>query len=296
MYYDLELAARLDPGRDLNLDLSAYPPFEATALGVVVEAASDAQDRTSLAELIVASKDGRTETLNLRAGPGTSDTPAPARLHLADPLTPVSLTVRVPAGAPAIHLRGISLIDERTGAHSSVTVSQDGDFRRIYSGDAKIYERTGAAGRAWLVHGIQPAADDTAALALLDDPALDPRSAVVLPDGLAPRPPGRAAANETIEITAYAPERVALIADVASPAVLVLADAFYPGWQATVDGMPAPILRANLMFRGLALAPGRHEIMFTYKPTIWRLGVVISLAAVMILAAAVSATYIRRRS
>ena len=88
----------------------------------------------------------------------------------------------MPAGAPAILLRGISLIDERTGADSSVTVSQDDDFRRIYSGDAKIYERTGAAGRAWLVHGIQPAADDTAALALLDDPALDPL-VVVLPDG-----------------------------------------------------------------------------------------------------------------
>ena len=61
VYYDLELAARLDPSRDLNLDLSAYPPFEATALGVVVEAASDAQDRTSRVELIVVSKDGRTE-------------------------------------------------------------------------------------------------------------------------------------------------------------------------------------------------------------------------------------------
>ena len=256
VYYDLELGARLEPGQELALDLSAYPPFPATALGVVAEAANDVPDGTRLAELTVTGADGREETLDLRAGPATRAAPAPVRLRLADPLTPISLTVRVPAGAPATFLRGISLIDERTGAHSSVTVSQGGDFRRIHSGDVKIYERTGALGRAWLVHGIQPAADDDAALALLGDPAFDPRAAVVLSDGSDPRPPARAAANESVQIVAYEPERVAITADVASPAVLVLADAFYPGWQATVDGVPAPILRANLMFRGLALGAG----------------------------------------
>jgi hypothetical protein len=174
-------------------------------------------------------------------------------------------------------------------------VSQDGDFRRIHSGDVKIYERSGAAGRAWLVHGVQPAADDDATLALLGDPAFDPRAAVVLSDGNDPRPPARAAASESAQIIAYEPERVAITADVASPAVLVLADAFYPGWQATVDGVPAPILRANLMFRGLALAPGRHEIVFTYRPAAWRLGAAISLIALAALGAAVSATYVRRR-
>jgi hypothetical protein len=295
VYYDLELGARVEPGQELALDLSTYPPFPATALGVVAEAANDVPDGTRLAELIVAGADGREETLDLRAGPATRAAPAPVRLRLADPLTPISLTVRVPAGAPPTLMRGISLIDERTGAHSSITVSQDGDFRRIHSGDVKIYERTGAAGRAWLVHGVQTAVDDAASLALLGDPAFDPRAAVVLSDGSDPRPPARAAANESVQIVAYEPERVAITADVASPAMLVLADAFYPGWQATVDGIPAPILRANLMFRGLALAPGRHEIIFSYRPAAWRLGAAISLIALAALVAAVGATYIRRR-
>jgi hypothetical protein len=295
VYYDLELGARMEPGQGLALDLSTFTPFPATALGVVAEAANDVPDGTRLAELIVIGADGRKETLDLRAGPETRAAPAPVHLRFADPLTPISLTVRMPAGAPEILLRGISLVDERTGAHSSVTVSQDGNFRRIHSGDVKIYERTDAAGRAWLVHGVQTAADDDASLALLGNPAFDPRAAVVLSDGNDLRPPARAAANESVQIVAYEPERVAITADVASPAVLVLADAFYPGWQAAVDGVPAPILRANLMLRGLALAPGRHEIVFSYRPAAWRLGAAISLIALAALVAAVSATYVRRK-
>ena len=174
VYFDLELGTQVEPGQKLALDLSTYPPFSATALGVVAEAANNVPDGTRLAELIVAGVDGREEALDLHAGPATRAAPAPVRLRLADPLTPISLTVRVPAGAPTTFLRGISLIDERTGAHSSVTVSQDGDFRRIHSGDVKIYERTGARGRAWLVHGVQTAADDAASLALLGAPAFDP--------------------------------------------------------------------------------------------------------------------------
>jgi hypothetical protein len=189
-------------------------------------------------------------------------------------------------------------------------VSQDGTFRRIHSGDVKIYERTRALGRTWLVHGVQTAADDavantasantssantSSALAQLGDPAFDPRAAVVLSDGSDPRPPDRAAADESVQIVAYEPERVAITAEVTSPAVLVLADAFYPGWQATVDGVPAPILRANLMFRGLALTPGRHEIVFSYRPAAWRLGAAISLIALAALIAAIGATYVRRR-
>ena len=123
-------------------------------------------------------------------------------MRLADPLTPISLTVRVPAGAPTPSCAGISLIDERTGAHSSVTVSQGGDFRRIHSGDVKIYERTGAAGVPGLFTASSQPRTTRAALALLGDPAFDPRVVVVLPNGGAPQPPARAAANESVQIVA----------------------------------------------------------------------------------------------
>ena len=51
-----------------------------------------------------------------------------------------------------------------------------------------------------------------------------------------------------------------------TPAYLVLADTFDPGWSATVDGHSAPIRPAYVAFRAVYLTPGTHKIVFTYRP------------------------------
>ncbi len=112
---------------------------------------------------------------------------------------------------------------------------------------------------------------------------------------LAPSTAGAATADESVSVITYEPERVVVRADVSQPAVLVLADTFYPGWEATVDGLPASILRANLMFRGLALEPGSHEVVFTYRPTGWQRGAWISAGFFLLMCVAVIATGLRPR-
>jgi uncharacterized membrane protein YfhO len=52
--------------------------------------------------------------------------------------------------------------------------------------------------------------------------------------------------------------------------VLVLADNWYPGWQATLDGKPIDIVRADAAIRGVALPAGSHRIEMRYRPA--RLG------------------------
>ena len=78
------------------------------------------------------------------------------------------------------------------------------------------------------------------------------------------------------------PNAVTIRAVSESGEFLVLADTFYPGWQATLDGEAAEILRANYAFRAVALAPGEHTIVFRYAPPSFTVGAAISLAALII--------------
>jgi hypothetical protein len=77
---------------------------------------------------------------------------------------------------------------------------------------------------------------------------------------------------------------------------LLLADTYYPGWTAQVDGNPTPIYRANLSVRGIQLAKGRHDVRFTFEAPGFSRGLQITLVAVSILLLwAVGAAYVDRR-
>ena len=58
---------------------------------------------------------------------------------------------------------------------------------------------------------------------------------------------------------------------------LVLADTWYPGWRAQIDGEQVRIYKANYAFRALEIPPGNHEVVFTYQPVSFYTGVTISL-------------------
>lgn len=47
---------------------------------------------------------------------------------------------------------------------------------------------------------------------------------------------------------------------------VVLNDVWHPSWAAELDGEPAPVLRANVMFRAVAVPEGRHEVRFVFRP------------------------------
>ena len=77
---------------------------------------------------------------------------------------------------------------------------------------------------------------------------------------------------------------------------LLLADTFFPGWVARVDGRPTPIYRANLSVRAIQLPQGRHEVLFELRAPVFMRGLWISLLAVStLLGWLVGAAYMDRR-
>lgn len=63
---------------------------------------------------------------------------------------------------------------------------------------------------------------------------------------------------------------------------LVLAEAMFPGWEATLDGKPVPILLANQRFMAIKMPPGKHQVTFQYRPTQAIPGLLVSLLGLLV--------------
>jgi hypothetical protein len=87
------------------------------------------------------------------------------------------------------------------------------------------------------------------------------------------------------------PGRVEMEATLERPGFVVISNAYYRGWKATVDGAAAPILRANRAMQAVPVPSGRHTLVLTYSCRSTMIGGTISAAAW----AALLAWLLRRR-
>jgi hypothetical protein len=111
----------------------------------------------------------------------------------------------------------------------------------------------------------------------------------------APVPAGEGPPGGDVRLARDAPEEVALLVRADRPALLVLNDAWAPGWRAEVDGRPAPILRANYLVRGVWIEAGEHRVEFRHATPGLRAGWAILAAGLAALGGAALAARPRRR-
>jgi hypothetical protein len=101
----------------------------------------------------------------------------------------------------------------------------------------------------------------------------------------APSPPlpeaGSSRPSLVATISEDRPERVSAEMTSGSAGLLVLADTFYPGWSAEVDDRPAAILRADGLFRAVAVTAGSHHVVFRYRPVSVLAGAGLSIAGLV---------------
>lgn len=84
-------------------------------------------------------------------------------------------------------------------------------------------------------------------------------------------------------ITAYKSNLVKIQTKLEKPGFLVLSDNHFPGWKAFVNEEETKIYRANYTFRAILLPKGNHEVTFKYDPLAFKVGMVITIASLLLL-------------
>ena len=131
--------------------------------------------------------------------------------------------------------------------------------------DAYLYENPRALPRVMVVQNDRIA--DFGELMRLGWPDdVDPRHTVLLERAPTLAAAVRGADTGVARIMRYADTEVDIDVDAPDGGFLVLNDVWHPWWRADVDGRPADILKANVLFRAVALPPGHHLVHFVFEP------------------------------
>ncbi len=155
-------------------------------------------------------------------------------------------------------------------------------LRAVFHGDeADVYELTHPGPRAWIVHHAEELADADARLARLAAPDFDIRAVAILEQAAPIDLPGPTAGS-TARVLEQAPGRLVVDVRAAAPGLLILSENWYPGWQATVDGAAAPVLRADHTLRAVPVPAGDHRVTLWLDPASLKLGALLSAASLIL--------------
>jgi hypothetical protein len=149
------------------------------------------------------------------------------------------------------------------------------DAEVVYgTGRMWIYRLNASSARAYVAHHVN-AVDSESVLGQEELPEfnretealIDNESMPLLQARYAPaQPAAMTAPKSKARIVSYRRNSVVIDVDSSRAGVLVLHDIYYPGWQASVNGERRPVLRANLLFRGVEVPAGRHRVEFHFRP------------------------------
>jgi len=153
------------------------------------------------------------------------------------------------------------------------------DMQMVDFGDLRLFARTTVVPRSLVVFGATSAADDSAALDRMANTDFDSNREVVVQT---PASPGFSSAPVTVVPDKVGAERWHAHVSLIRPGYLLQREAWYPGWRARVDGVETPIVRADLLFRAVALGPGEHDVEIFFDSASFNRGLLLSAGSLIV--------------
>jgi hypothetical protein len=150
-------------------------------------------------------------------------------------------------------------------------------------GKTDFYMNPAALPRAWLVNNAVVLESVDERLKTIAKGPWDPRRTVILeayPNEVPPVPTEASAGMA--QVLAKKPGYYEIEAQNGADAYLVLSEAYYPGWEAEVDGRPVEVLPANHLIQTIRLPAGKHRARFHYHSHLLGLGFAVAALAALV--------------
>ncbi|RUA33803.1 MAG: hypothetical protein DSY77_08380 [Bacteroidetes bacterium] len=145
----------------------------------------------------------------------------------------------------------------------------------------QVIQNTAAYGNAWFVNDVKQATSPDEVMASLA--TTDVKNTAIIDKNefsLSQSNYG----NGTIRLKKYEPNELIYTSNLQEKGLAVFSEVYYPlGWEATIDGTPVEILRANYILRALEVPAGEHEIIFKFRPNSYFIGNKIMLVSSIII-------------
>lgn len=211
-------------------------------------------------------------------------------LRLDDATTIKSIELKWTGGTGGLVVEKLSLIDDATKSSFAVNPEylDSSRFKLVdETTQTRVYEDLRAMPRVWLaqealqVSRPEEALDAIKTSRLADGRDFDPARTALVEEPLSLAAPPQADTNSSAEVVSLSDTIMEVRARSASPSVLVTSDPFYPGWEATIDGQPAKLIRADYALRGVELPAGEHLVRFEFRPASFYYGAFISVLSLV---------------
>jgi uncharacterized membrane protein YfhO len=95
----------------------------------------------------------------------------------------------------------------------------------------------------------------------------------------APVQPLERCEGDDVRISGYQSDRVDIRASLRCRGIVVLADTWFPGWRATIDGRSVEVLEVYGALRGVVAEAGDHQIEYRYRPLSAAIGAIMTASA-----------------